>query len=128
MASFYRKFIHGFSEIALPLHGLVKKTVNVKIDWIKEHMKVFEILKEKLITPPVLTHDDEVSQLELHTENRRLDSNEITLLGCLPDCQICQIGALQGVCSRYVVDLIQSQCSIIQRNLFVLRLQLHLQK
>jgi len=52
LAGYYRKFIKNFSKIVKPLTILTKK--NTKFEWTTEQHKVFDILKEKLTTAPVL--------------------------------------------------------------------------
>lgn len=54
--NYYRKFIPQFSEITLPLNKLCRK--NVVFSWTKECQNSFEILKNKLITPPILQYPD----------------------------------------------------------------------
>jgi hypothetical protein len=68
LASFFRKFIRGFSEIVRPLNELLKKGANIVRDWSKVHDEAMDLIKEKLSTAPVLTHDDGLSQLELQTD------------------------------------------------------------
>ncbi|KAL6420403.1 hypothetical protein ACFW04_014530 [Cataglyphis niger] len=52
LAGYYRKFMEDFSKIAKPLTKLTKKTE--KFEWTTEQQNAFEILKEKLMTAPVL--------------------------------------------------------------------------
>ena len=68
LASFYRKFIHRFAEIARPLHELLKKNADVRRDWSTAHQLSFETLKDRLATSPILAHDDSQSPLELQTD------------------------------------------------------------
>jgi len=68
MASFFRKFVKNFADIARPLHNLLKKDADVEKDWSEEHDLAMEELKERLVTAPVLTHDDGTSPLELCTD------------------------------------------------------------
>ena len=68
MTSYFRKFIKGFSEIARPLHDLLKKGADVNRDWSELHDLDMDKLKESLTTAPVLTHDDGVSPIELQTD------------------------------------------------------------
>ena len=56
LASYYRKFIKGFSQIAKPLNTLLKK--DVKFQWTKACQVSFETLKDKLITAPILRYPD----------------------------------------------------------------------
>jgi hypothetical protein len=56
MASYYRRFIEGFSKIARPMTALLGKKVEFK--WTPACQKSFETLKEKLTTAPVLILPD----------------------------------------------------------------------
>lgn len=53
---YYRRFIKEFAHIARPLHELTKK--DVKFGWTEDCQKSFELLKEKLISAPVLRRPD----------------------------------------------------------------------
>ena len=53
LAGYYRRFIRDFSIIASPMTKLLRKDVRYR--WTPECQQSFEILKEKLITAPVLT-------------------------------------------------------------------------
>ncbi|PKA64320.1 RNA-directed DNA polymerase like [Apostasia shenzhenica] len=53
LASYYRKFVKGFSQIALPLTRLTQKTV--KFEWNEECENCFQRLKNCLVSAPVLT-------------------------------------------------------------------------
>nr|XP_025608095.1 uncharacterized protein LOC112701568 [Arachis hypogaea] len=50
LAGYYRRFIRGFSHIALPLNYLTRK--EVPFVWTAECDRSFNMLKEKLITAP----------------------------------------------------------------------------
>jgi transposase InsO family protein len=52
LASYYRRFVHGFAAIAAPLHQLMKK--NAKFTWGEEQQEAFDRLKKALIESPVL--------------------------------------------------------------------------
>jgi hypothetical protein len=52
MEGYYRRFIEGFSKIAGPMNKLLQK--NTPFVWSDECEASFQILKEKLITAPVL--------------------------------------------------------------------------
>ena len=58
-ASYYRKFIPNFSEIAQPLTSLTKKSV--RFSWSQDCQKVFDSLKEKLASPPILAYPKDES-------------------------------------------------------------------
>jgi len=66
LAGYYRKFIKDFSKIAKPLTILMKK--DTKFDWIMEQQKAFDVLKEKLITAPVLHYPDFTRQFTIATD------------------------------------------------------------
>ena len=53
LAGYYRRFVEGFSSIALPLTRLLRK--RVKFQWNDEQEKSFEELKNWLVSAPVLT-------------------------------------------------------------------------
>ena len=53
LAGYYRRFVEGFSKIALPLSSLTKKVV--KFEWTNECEQSFQKLKERLVSAPVLT-------------------------------------------------------------------------
>ena len=66
MVSFFRRYIHHFSETAVPLYNLLKKKVSWK--WGAEQQASFESLKTSLLDAPSLVHFDENGEYELHTD------------------------------------------------------------
>ena len=54
LASYYRRYIHRFSEIAAPLHQLTNKGVTFK--WTESCQLAFNQLKKKLTEAPVLAY------------------------------------------------------------------------
>jgi hypothetical protein len=56
MASYYRRFIEGFSKIARLMTALLAK--KVEFNWTPTCQKSFEILKGKLTTAPLLILPD----------------------------------------------------------------------
>ena len=56
LASYYRKFVKKFSTVAIPLTALLHK--DNEFEWNETAQKVFDTLKEKLITTPVLLLPD----------------------------------------------------------------------
>ena len=54
LTSYYRRFVKDYAKIAKPLNDLLKK--NMPFVWSNECEEAFEILKTKLITPPILGH------------------------------------------------------------------------
>ena len=53
LASYYRRLIQNFAEIAAPLHRLTAKTTE-KFKWSPDCDLAFSVLKEKLVSAPVL--------------------------------------------------------------------------
>ena len=53
LAGYYRRFIEGFSKIALPLTSLTQK--GVKFEWSDDCERSFQELKNRLVTTPILT-------------------------------------------------------------------------
>uniref|UniRef100_A0A0G4I6I2 Integrase catalytic domain-containing protein n=1 Tax=Chromera velia CCMP2878 TaxID=1169474 RepID=A0A0G4I6I2_9ALVE len=56
LASFYRRFIKGFSQIVFPLTSLLRK--HTPFVWEEPQRRAFEALKEALTSEPVLCHPD----------------------------------------------------------------------
>ena len=54
LAGYYRWFIEGFSNIALPLTKLTQK--GVKFEWYDDCEHSFQELKNRLVTTPILTN------------------------------------------------------------------------
>ncbi|CAB4007282.1 Transposon Ty3-G Gag-Pol poly, partial [Paramuricea clavata] len=65
-ASYYRRFISGFSDIAGSLHRLTQK--GVRFDWDKNCQRAFEQLIEQLISAPVLAFPDLNGDYILYTD------------------------------------------------------------
>ncbi|GJT86534.1 retrotransposon protein, putative, ty3-gypsy subclass [Tanacetum coccineum] len=53
MSCYYRRFVEGFSRLALPLTKLMRK--GEKFVWNEEREKSFEELKQRLVSSPILT-------------------------------------------------------------------------
>nr|GEZ22908.1 putative reverse transcriptase domain-containing protein [Tanacetum cinerariifolium] len=53
LAGYYRRFVEGFSRLALTLNKLMRK--GEKFVWYEEREKSFEELKQRLVSTPVLT-------------------------------------------------------------------------
>ncbi|XP_071704992.1 uncharacterized mitochondrial protein AtMg00860-like [Rutidosis leptorrhynchoides] len=53
IAGYYRRFIEGFSTVALPLTALTQKSK--KYEWSEPQETTFQLLKEKLITALILS-------------------------------------------------------------------------
>lgn len=66
MASWYRRFVRGFSSIMGPLNALTSK--NAKFIWTDECENAFRSIKEQLISSPVLTCPDFSKTFTLHCD------------------------------------------------------------
>ncbi|RVW29004.1 Retrovirus-related Pol polyprotein from transposon 17.6 [Vitis vinifera] len=53
LTGYYRRFIEGFSKIALPMTRLTQK--GVKFEWSNDSERSFQELKNRLVTIPILT-------------------------------------------------------------------------
>ncbi len=66
LASYYRKFISHFAEIAKPLTGLTKK--NATYSWGEDQEEAFQKLKAALTSQPVLAYPDFDREFALMTD------------------------------------------------------------
>ena len=66
LAGYYRRFIPDFSEKSSALTNLTKKGVH--FEWTKQCQESFEILKQKLISAPVLSYPSENGQFILDSD------------------------------------------------------------
>ena len=56
LASYYRRYVHKFAEVAAPLHDLTQKGVPFERTF--AHDNAFLSLKSKLTQPPILAYPD----------------------------------------------------------------------
>lgn len=56
MANYYRRFIHNFAKITAPLNALLSK--DKKMEWTESCQEAFNILKNKLLSVPILAFPD----------------------------------------------------------------------
>ena len=66
LAGYYRRFVEGFSKLAMPMTRLTKK--REKLLWAPECELVFHTLKEKLTTTPVLIIPNSGEEYEVYTD------------------------------------------------------------
>ena len=66
LASYYRRFIQGFSQHAAPLYQLLRK--NVVFSWQEPQQQAFQYLKNKLTSAPVLACPDFDREFIVHTD------------------------------------------------------------
>lgn len=81
MCNFFRKFINKYSEIAAPITDLTKgqfKSKNSLVKWGINQQNAFELLKEKLTSPPILKHFNQELEIIIWT-----DASKIGVAGTL---------------------------------------------
>jgi hypothetical protein len=66
LAGYYRKFVDGFSAIAAPLTRLTGETVH--FEWNKVEEQSFQLLKQRLMTAPVLVLPEATKPFVIHTD------------------------------------------------------------
>eukprot|EP00624_Nannochloropsis_granulata_P001058 evm.model.NODE_1477_length_24586_cov_22.484747.9 len=66
LASYYRRFIQGFSTLAGPLNELLQK--KARWQWGDEHEQAFLALRQALSSPPVLAYPNFNLPYELYTD------------------------------------------------------------
>lgn len=66
LTGYFRKFVKGYGEIAHPLTSLLKK--EARWQWCENEEHAFTVLKERLISRPVLALYDHTLETELHTD------------------------------------------------------------
>lgn len=66
LCNFYRKFVENFSKLARPLYDLLRK--DTPYHWNSQHQETFELLKNKLVTTPVLAHFSPTASTNLHVD------------------------------------------------------------
>lgn len=83
LASYFRRFVEGFSEIAKPLYDLIKKNAVFKFQ--ETELSAFEIIKTKLIAQPLLAIYSPTLVTELHCDASALGFGAILLQKQLDD-------------------------------------------
>ncbi|KAL7871035.1 hypothetical protein SRHO_G00085320 [Serrasalmus rhombeus] len=66
LASYYRRFVRGFAEVARPLHQLTEK--GKSFQWDEACRRAFEQLKVCLVTAPILAYPDPKKVFILDTD------------------------------------------------------------
>ena len=65
-ANFYRWFIRDYGKIAMPLSSLTRK--EKAWEWGDKQQEAFEMLKEAMITEPILQHCDPERAVTIETD------------------------------------------------------------
>jgi len=63
---YYRNFIKGYAQITAPLEKFLKKYT--KYQWTEECQHSFDILKEKMVTTPILVFLDWKKEFHVHVD------------------------------------------------------------
>nr|GFC31085.1 putative reverse transcriptase domain-containing protein [Tanacetum cinerariifolium] len=71
LAGYYRRFVEGFSCLALPLTKLMRK--GEKFVWNEEREKSFEELKQHLVFAPVLTLPSSLGGFQIYSDASKKD-------------------------------------------------------
>ena len=66
VTGYYRKFTKNYSSIAAPLYALTKKNAN--FTWTEECENAFQLLKNALISPPILAYPEYDKPFQLYTD------------------------------------------------------------
>ncbi|KAG1935922.1 retrotransposable element [Pimephales promelas] len=65
-ANFYRRFIRGFSQVALPLTNLT--STRIRFCWSMQAQEAFETLKSRFVSAPILTNPDPSRQFVVEVD------------------------------------------------------------
>ena len=75
LASYYRRFIRGFADVARPLHKLTEK--HHKFEWSDDCEEAFVELKSRLIKSPILAYPDPKLDFILDTDASNLATGAV---------------------------------------------------
>jgi hypothetical protein len=73
---YYKKFIKRYANITVPMEKLLKK--HIRFQWNDECQESLDILKEKMVTTPILSFLDWKKEFHVH-----VDASSIALGGVL---------------------------------------------
>ena len=63
---YYRKFIKGYAQITTPMEKQLKKYI--KFEWTPECQASLDIVKEKMVTTPILVFPDQNKEFHVHVD------------------------------------------------------------
>lgn len=66
LAGYYQRFVKDFSQIAVPLTKLTRRSE--KFEWIGKYENSFQELKQRLVTAPVLTLTDDKRKFVIYID------------------------------------------------------------
>ena len=67
LVGYYRRFIFDFAHVSEPLVKLTR--MNVRFNWGEDAKEAFQLLKAKLLSPPILGHPDLNKPFIVHTDS-----------------------------------------------------------
>ena len=80
LANYYRQFVKDFARVAKPLHKMTRK--DVKWNWGERQQRVFEELKERFTTEPVLVIPDLDKKMRVKADMSDFATRGILLTKC----------------------------------------------
>ena len=63
---YYRKLIKGYARITMPMEKLLKK--DVMLCWNEDYKKILDVLKDKMVTAPILVFLDWKMEFHVHVD------------------------------------------------------------
>ena len=63
---YYRKFIKGYAQITAPMENKLKK--DIKFEWTPECQESLDILKENMVTAPILVFPNWSKEFHVHVD------------------------------------------------------------
>jgi hypothetical protein len=72
---YYRKFIKIYTQITIPMEKLLKK--DIKSQWNDECQQILDILKEKMVTTPIMVFPDWSKEFHVHVDASSLSLGEV---------------------------------------------------
>jgi hypothetical protein len=81
LCGFYQQYVKGFAHIAAPLHGLTAGgvTKGQAVAWLPTHEKVFLLLKDALVSAPILLMPNTAEPYVLETDASNFAVGEVLL-------------------------------------------------
>jgi hypothetical protein len=80
---YYKKFINGYAEIIAPMEKLLKKDIGFQLN--DECQVSLDILKEKMVTTPILRFPDSTKEFHVHVDTSYIALGAILAQPCKGD-------------------------------------------